>query len=598
MKLATRPSVRPSLSFPPFRIETETRSDGTILLRNSLPAPAATTTLPERLAYWTAHAPLRVFLTEEQADGGRRALSFGAAQEKVTSLASQLLTLPLTSERPLLLVGSNSIEQALLILAMMTVGLPVAVVSPAYSARAASPWTKFQRVMETLTPGAVLADDPAAVQLALGGRSSWKGEVLPIRSDQSLADVMPCSRQVVEAAARRQDMDAPSKLLLTSGSTGSPKAVVNSQRMMVSNMLAVGEVWPFLQRTPPILVDWLPWNHTFGGNFCFNLVLWYGGTLHIDAGRPSPEMIGQTVEALRQHPPTAYFNVPAGFDALLPVLEQDRSFAERFFERLDFLFNAGAALPVSTRDRLDAVAAEVIGRPVPLLGAWGATETAPCSTIICFETDVSGNLGVPLPGTEIKLVPLGDRDELRVRGPNVMPGYWRAPTESEAAFDEEGFYAPGDAARLVVPDTPEAGLIFGGRIAENFKLLSGTWVNAGEVRLAAIAATKPYVADAVVAGEDRHELGVLLFLNEEACSGRCGSEVGKSIADRLSALNADRTGSSMRIARFAILDERPSAAHGEITDKGYLNQRAILERRAGVVEQLYGDDLSRVDAPR
>ena len=592
-----QPIERKPLAFPPFQVEVDRRADGTTVLRNSLAGPDATCTLPQRLAHWAARTPAQLFLSEPLEGGGRRTLRYDSAQEKVTSLAARLLNLPLDRDRPLLIVGDNSIEQALLILAAMTVGQPAAIVSPAYAGQSARPWTKFKLVVDTLTPGAILANDPAGVHLAIGSGSGWKGEVLPIRPDQSLQKVRPSSWQDVERAARRQDLDVPSKLLFTSGSTGTPKAVINSQRMMVSNMLAIGEVWPFLKHMPPTLVDWLPWNHTFGGNFCFNLALWYGGTLHIDAGRPSPALIGQTVEALRRYPPTAYFNVPAGFDALLPILERDSTFAERFFGRLDFLFNAGAALPVSTRERLDAVASKAAGRAIPLLGAWGSTETAPCSTILCFDTAVPGNLGVPLPGTEIKLVPMRDRAEIRVRGPNVMPGYWRAPADSKAAFDEEGFYRTRDAARLADPERPEAGLVFGGRIAENFKLLSGTWVNAGEVRLAAIAATRPYVSDAVVTGEGRHELGVLLFLNADGCGTEDRTGVRQSIADRLAALNADRNGSSMRIARFAILDEPPSAAQGEITDKGYLNQRAILDRRADAVTQLYADPRAVIVAP-
>lgn len=599
MKTSPHICERSPLVFPDVRLETERRRDGSILLRNQLMPPPTTTTLPERLAHWAARTPERVFLSQEEATS-RHYLSYAAAQEKVTWIAARLLSLPISAERPLMLVGANSIEQALLMLAAMTVGLPVAVVSPAYAALAASPWTKFQGVVGKVTPGVIIADDPPAARLALSGSPRAAVAVLPMRTCEWLAETLPLHRDVVQAAACRQDLDAAAKLLFTSGSTGSPKAVVNTQRMMVSNVQAIGEAWPFLKATPPVLVDWLPWNHTFGGNFCFNLALWYGGALHIDAGRPTPAAIGRTVAALHATPPTAYFNVPAGFDALLPVLEEDRAFAARFFERLDFLFNAGAGLPASLRERLDAVSMRARGRPLPILGAWGATETAPCSTIICFETRLAANLGVPLPGVEIKLVPLHDRTELRVRGPNVTPGYWRDPAATAAAFDEEGFYRTGDAGRLAEPDAPEAGLLFGGRIAENFKLLSGTWVNAGEVRLAAIAATMPLVSDAVVTGEGRHELGLLVFVNDEACR-RFLAEAGhkpegeaaahplirRAIADGLAGMNAGRTGSSTRVSRFAIMAEPPNAAAGEITDKGYLNQRAVLERRSALVEALY-----------
>jgi feruloyl-CoA synthase len=287
--------------------------------------------------------------------------------------------------------------------------------------------------------------------------------------------------------------------------------------MMVSNMQALERVWPFLSERPPVLVDWLPWNHTFGGNCCFNIALYFGGTLHVDQGKPVQALIGRTVDALRSVTPTAYFNVPGGYAALLPWLEEDASLAETFFSGLDMLFNAAAALPESTRSRLEAAARRTIGRVPPILGGWGSTETAPFSTVIYFPTSHAANLGVPLPGTEIKMVDSDGRKELRVRGPNVMPGYWRQPDASAAAFDTDGFYRIGDAAVFAENGKPESGFVFDGRIAENFKLSSGTWVNVSALRLAVIAATDPVVADVVVAGEGRPEIGILVFPNLEAC---------------------------------------------------------------------------------
>ncbi|MDG2531551.1 feruloyl-CoA synthase [Caulobacter endophyticus] len=596
MNIHLRAGLGPPLLFPDVELHSETRSDGAILLRNRLAPLPVTTGLAQRLRFWAHRAPDRVFLSE--ADGeGRRFLSYGQALDEVISVATALREAGLSADRPLMAIGPNSIDQAVFLLAAMMLGVPIAVVSPAYVQPAMRPWTKFSAVLEQVTPGLIVAADPEAVRAAMRGSRFVGTPVTGLGGREAVA-----RRGGADGLIPPLLLDAPAKLLFTSGSTGMPKAVINTQRMMVSNVQALGQVWPFLQTRPPVLVDWLPWNHTFGGNFCFNLVLWYGGTLHIDAGKPTPGGIGQTVAALRASPPTAYFNVPAGFDALLPILEQDESFAERFFERLDILFNAGAGLPASLRERLQAVSERACGRSTPVLGAWGSTETAPCSTILYFHTRHAANLGVPLPGTEIKLAPTADRAELRVRGPNVTPGYWRDSAATSAMFDQDGFYRSGDAGQLIEPLVPEAGILFGGRLAENFKLLSGTWVNADEVRLTAVAATAPLVSDAVVAGEGRAELGLLLFLNEEACrqhlerllgdelfDGPAASHplIRQAIASGLGEMNARRAGSSTRVARFAIMEAPPSAADGEITEKGYLNQRAVLQRRADLVDQLY-----------
>jgi feruloyl-CoA synthase len=383
-----------------------------------------------------------------------------------------------------------------------------------------------------------------------------------------------------------------------------PKGVINTQRMLCSNGKAVDLVWPFLAKRPPVIVDWLPWSHTFGTNFNFSQVLRHGGAMYIDAGKPMPGRIETTLTNLRDIRPTLLYNVPRGFDALLPHVESDDDFAAHLFGDLDAIFYAGAALPQNIWDRLEAVAVRVRGRRVPILSALGSTETAPVATLGHWASDVANTIGLPVPGTEIKLVPAGGKLEIRVRGPNITPGYFRAPALTAKAFDEEGFFRLGDAVKLVDPKRPERGLLFDGRVSENFKLMSGTWVAAGNVRLAAIAAGAPIIQDAVVAGHDRQEIGLLIFPNPAGCRAVAKNapadmpfedlirrpEVRNHLLAGFARHNAQYPGGSTRIARALLMTEPPSVDGNEITDKGYINQRGVLDRRAALVERLFTDD--------
>jgi feruloyl-CoA synthase len=406
-------------------------------------------------------------------------------------------------------------------------------------------------------------------------------------------DSMPSAEAVrVSAAESAVTADTVAKVLFTSGSTAKPKAVPNTHRMLCSNQAALAAIWPCLQWEPPVLVDWLPWSHTFGGNFTFNLVLMHGGTHYIDAGKPLPALIGETVRNLKDQSPTMYFNVPAGYEALLPFLESDRELRRSFFARLQFLFTAAAALPQVARDRLQVLAAAETGRPIPFASGWGSTETAPCCTAIHFENDLACNIGVPLPGTVVRLVPNQDKLELRVKGPNVMTGYWRDCAGTADAFDEDGFYKMGDAGRLIDGRRPEKGIAFDGRISENFKLTSGTWVQVGALRLAVIDAVRPFIQDVVVTGHDKDEVGLLIFLNVAACQSLAANatSVVELVGARLRALNEESRGSSDRVARFLILDTPPNPDAYEITDKGYINQRSVLKHRAHELERLYNSN--------
>jgi feruloyl-CoA synthase len=393
--------------------------------------------------------------------------------------------------------------------------------------------------------------------------------------------------------------DSVAKLLFTSGSTARPKGVPNTHRMMCSNQAALAAVWPGLFLEPLQMVDWLPWSHTFGGNFTFNMALTHGGTYTIDEGKPTPAQIERTVANLKEVSPTVYFNVPAGYEALIPHLQSDAALRRSFFARLKLLFTAAAALPQSAQDRLQELSLQETGRRIPLVSGWGSTETAPCSTAVHFDNSVAANIGVPLPGTDIRLVPDLEKLELRVKGPNIMAGYWRDADATSKAFDADGYYRMGDAGRLVDPAHPERGIAFDGRVSENFKLLSGTWVQVGALRLSVIEATRPLVQDAVIAGQDRDEIGVLLFLNLAGCRSLAAGQVATDaeaaihpaviahIATGLRTMNASAGGSSGKVSRFVLLDTPPLGDAHEITDKGYINQRAVLTHRAGIVAQLY-----------
>jgi feruloyl-CoA synthase len=452
---------------------------------------------------------------------------------------------------------------------------------------------RYARALDTL--GVPAGAEIVASRGSLGGLA----HVTPL---SALAEVRPTP--AVDAAFAKVGPDTVAKILFTSGSTGQPKGVINTQRMLCSNQEMIAQAWTFVRERPPVLVDWLPWSHTFGGNFNVNLVLRNGGTFHIDEGKPTPALIGRTVANLKEVSPTVYLNVPRGYALLLDHLETDAGLQRSFFARLDLLFYAAAALPKTLWDRLEALSLKVLGRKVPFVSSWGMTETAPSSTIVHFPMDGPGNIGVPGPGIAVKLAPDGDKLEIRVKGPNVTPGYFKAPELNGQLFDAEGWLRTGDAVRLAEPANPGAGLLFDGRVAENFKLLTGTWVNVGMLRPSVIAAGAPVIEDAVVTGHDRDEIGLLIFPSLAGLRSLCpelGDQaalkdlvaqpaVRSALLDGIRRHNARAGGTATtRVARCLLLTEPPSIDANEITDKGYLNQRAVLARRAGLVERLHAE---------
>jgi len=586
-------------------VDVEARADGVQVLRSPVPLGAYPATLSERLFHWAAVAPDRVFLGErcESCESGWRTVRYGEAASQILSLGQGLLDRGLGRERPLAILSDNSIGSGLLLLAAMHVGVPVAMVSPAYSLLSGD-LGKLRMIGERVRPGLVYADDAKAYRRALTLLAELGAQ--PLRGatgiDKLRAELTP-------EVARRHDATGPdtvAKILFTSGSTGAPKGVLNTQRMLCANQQTIAQLWPFLRRTPPVLVDWLPWNHTFGGNHNFNMVLFHGGTLWIDGGKPAPGLIERTVANLREHSPTLYFNVPRGFDVLLPALEADDALSERFFSRLQVIFYAAAALPQSLWERLELLSQRICGRAIFMASAWGSTETAPLVTSVHYPIPRAGVIGLPAPGAELKLVPVAGKLEARVRAPWVTPGYFGEPELTAAAFDDEGFYRTGDALALADPAAPQRGVLFAGRIAEDFKLTSGTWVNVGSLRVEVIEATAPLVWDVVIIGEGCERLGALIFLSlagARAYAQRPSASLAElllsdsvpaGIRERLRAGLAEHNlrnpQSSRRIDRALVMREPPQIDAGEITDKGYINQRAVAERRSPEVKRLYSDD--------
>ena len=594
----------------PASVEVERKPDGTILLRSPRALDPYPEKLTERLAHWGEAAPERIFLAQRDRTGAWRSVTYGAAFASVRAIAAALLERELSPERPIAILSGNDIEHALLGLAAMHVGVPFAPISVPYSL-VSRDFKKLKAIIEILTPGLVFAADGAAFAPAIAATVPQDVEVAvtanpasdrPMTPFTELLDARPTA--AVEAAHAMVGPATVAKILFTSGSTGQPKGVINTQQMLCANQAMIRGGLAFLgDGEPPVLVDWLPWNHTYGSNHNFGLVLDRGGSLYIDEGKPMPGAIEATARNLRDIAPTIYFNVPKGFEMLLPHLSEDRALRERFFSRLKLMFYAGAGLSQHVHDAFQELAVKTVGERIMFLTSLGSTETAPAALACSWESEQIGNIGLPLPGLELKLVPNEGKLETRMRGPNITPGYWRAPALTAAAFDEEGFYKIGDALKFADAAEPAKGLLFDGRIAEDFKLATGTWVSVGPLRMAFITQCAPLVRDVVLAGPDRDELAALIIPDVEACRKRAPElppdaaaavvlahpQVRKAFEQFLGALSDPRRGTSARIARAILLAEPPSLDVGEVTDKGSINQRAVLAHRAALVEELYAD---------
>lgn len=603
----------PAVLFAVPQVRLSHREDGAILLSSPLRLQPCPRSVGADLEYWANQAPERVFLAERGANGAWRTLRYGDARRQVRQIAASLLRMRLPPGRPVAVLSDNGIEHALLMLASMHVGIPYAALSPAYSLMSHD-HAKLRSLVTRLQPGLLYVASAARYAPALAAISGLHDAALVVSDGSDLpAGALPFSslleavdpeadEQAVQSRHAEVGPDTVAKILFTSGSISEPKGVINTQRMLCASQQAKAQLWPFLAQTPPVIVDWLPWNHTFGGNHNFNLVLRHGGTLYIDAGKPVPGLFDASIANLRDIAPTLYFNVPRGFDMLVGALRSDSTLRRNFFSRLQVMFYAGSALPQHLWEALIELSIQETGQAVPMVTAWGSTETSPLATDCHFQAPRSGVIGLPAPGVELKLLPAGDKLEIRVRGPNVTPGYLGQPELTAKAFDEEGYYRIGDAVRFADAARPEAGLVFDGRVAEDFKLSSGTWVNVGAVRIRGIELLAPVAQDIVVTGHDSNAVGFLVFANVPACRTLAQlpadapaaealghAAVREHVRRGLAAMQALGGGSSTHASRALLMAEPPSVDAGEITDKGYINQSAVLARRAALVAALEGD---------
>ena len=591
-------------------IAVERRPDGVIVLKSRIPLKAYEKHIPASLAKWAKEQPDRTWLAQRAgADRQWRKLSYGEAKRTMDALTQALLDLNLKPGSPVAILSGNSIEHALITMAAMQARFPAAPVSPAYSLTSQD-HVKLKYLFDLIKPAVVMVQDGPAFEKAL--------RALPLDGVTVIHVARPCDgiksiafadlaatlvTKDVEDSVARITPDSVGKLLFTSGSTGMPKAVINTQAMMCANAAMMMQVRPRDPNGPQATyLDWMPWNHTMGGNALFNPVLTEGGTLYIDDGRPMPGMIEETLRNLREISPTYYANVPAGYAALAAAMEKDDALCRSFFKNIGMMAYGGARLPDDLYERMQALAVRATGERIVFYTGWGSTETAPTATGTYWDTERVGLIGLPFPGVELKMVPVGSKYELRLCGVNVTPGYFGRPDLTKTAFDDEGFYCIGDAGVFVDPEDPIQGIIFAGRVVEDFKLTTGTFVHVGSLRTDAIAAATPVVQDALVTGQDRPYVGLLAWPNLHACRQIVGNpdasyenvvkhpEVLACLKRGLEAHNKSCDGaSSRRIARAMLMVEPASIDGNELTDKGYINQRAGLERRAALVERLYAD---------
>jgi feruloyl-CoA synthase len=601
-------SVHPlrAISFNDPAVNVERRDDGTIYLRPKQPLGDFPQRITDRLHHFAKATPDRVFMAERVGPEGWRELSYATLLAASRHIASGLLARGLSADRPVMILSGNSIDHALVAFGSLYAGVPFCPVSPAYSL-VSRDYGKLAYLMKLLTPGLVFVDDADKFADALIANVPEGTEIVasfgsvPGRKVTMLADLIASPLFAgLDAINDRIGPDTIAKFLLTSGSTGNPKAVINTQRMICANQVMIRETLAFLKDEPPVIIDWLPWNHTFGGNHNIGLTLFNGGSMYLDQGKPVPGGIEETVRNLREISPTVYFNVPKGYESLLPYFREDAGLRKTFFSRLHAMFFSGAALAPHVWNELDELSVAETGYRVPMLTGLGSTETAPFFMSVNPRTSRSGHVGLPVSGNEAKLVPNNGKMEVRAKGPNVTPGYWRLPEVSAAAFDSEGYYQMGDALKPVDPNDFNVGFDFDGRVAEDFKLASGTWVSVGPLRARFVAACAPLARDVIIAGINRDEISAIVVLDLDGCrlinptlpmedlaATAADPLIVAAFRERFAKFQATATGSSTRITRAVLLGAPLLIDKGEVTDKGSINQRAVLENRKDLIERIY-----------
>ena len=594
-----------NLAFP--AVTRRTQEDGCIVISNSIALADISATVLDSLDYLAEKIANMVYMHQRTSDGWDE-ISYGEFYARAQYVASRLLTLDLGQNERLLILAPNTINHAIVTFAAMTACVPVSPVSPAY-ALVAKTFERLEQILDILQPGAIYVSDTKMFQKSVTSlKEKMDGPIISCGSGNDapiqISEIEAMSDGKVAQSRARVTPDTIAKIMFTSGSTGLPKGVINSHRMIYLNQMALTQLWSFLGESPPNIVDWLPCSHTLGGNVGFNVVLCHGGTLNCDDGKPMPALVGHEVENLSLGRPNIHFNIPAGIEALLPHLEDDLSFVRNLFSNMKVIFVAAAVLPQEARNRLEAPALKEAGEAPRLLAGWGSTETAPFPTCVYFDTDRAANIGLPMSGTEIKLNPNQDKLGLRIKGPNVTPEYWNNAKSTAEAFDEQGFYDMGDAGYLIDSENPVKGIAFDGRLSENFKLSSGTWVNVGKVRVAVIDSLRPFCLDALVAGHNHHDIGLMLVPNYKFLEKKFGlteeqltaefikthPAIVSALEQCIGAYNETNCSSSSAIKRFAVLPRKPDIDRNAITDKGYVNQRVLLENWSELVTGMHARD--------
>lgn len=587
----------------------ETRADGAMVVWQKGPLGDYPARMSDRIRHWAKVVPDRTWMAERGSDGNWRRVSYGELHCHIRAIGQALLDMGLTVARPLAILSGNSVAHGLMALGAQYAGIPSAAIAPAY-ALSQGAFGKLRAVRDQITPGAVYVEDTGPYARAIA--DVFPG--LPVlgrtgaRRAMEWDAVLDTAPATVDAANAATGPDTIAKFMFTSGTTGMPKAVIQTQRMLCANMEQMTDCYAYLRDEPPIILDWAPWNHVAGGNLMFNAAIYNGGTFYIDGGRPTPDGMAETIRNLREINTNWYWNVPFGFEMLVEAMRDDPTLAQQFFRDMKFMYYAGAAMARHTWDALEQLAIEATGERVQLATGLGATETAPFAV---FNTDPdadAGCIGVPAKGLTLKLVPVGGKWEARMKGPNVTPGYWRDEALTRKAFDEEGYYCLGDAFRFAEPGNPAKGFFFDGRVAENFKLSTGTWIAVGPLRAKLIDALGGLMRDAVIVGEGRDRVGALLVPFRSAIEALIpgGAEMDDAqlyahpdlraeIARRLASYNATATGVSLRVPRVMILADPLSLEQSEVTDKGSVNQRAVREVRADLVSALYSGDLRVIE---